>query len=85
MQARGSKLYDAPLSGASANGNGLAGVPSLEALLSCSDSCFKILDLDGRIVYLSPSASRVLRLDAARLVGCAHRVGLARIVLFRFL
>jgi len=56
---------------------GLAEVPNLEALLSCSDSCFKVLDLDGRILYLSPSAKRVLRVEPAQLVGCDPRVAVA--------
>lgn len=74
MSAAGTTLYDASRGGGVlANNNGsaaLAGVPDLDALLSCSDSCFKVLDLDGRILYLSPSASRVLRVDPASLLGC---------------
>jgi PAS domain-containing protein len=71
--AGGTTLYDASRGGGvlAQNGN-LAGVPDLEALLSCSESCFKVLDLDGRILYVSPSASRVLRVDPARLLGCVN-------------
>ena len=71
MPAGGATLTAASLGSAGSNGAALAGVPDLEALLSCSDSCFKILDLDGRILYLSPSAAHVLRLDATSLIGCA--------------
>ena len=73
MSAAGTTLYDASRGGGAFAHNGgaaLAGVPDLNALLSCSDSCFKVLDLDGRILYLSPSASRVLRVDPASLLGC---------------
>jgi hypothetical protein len=49
----------------------LAAVPNLEALLSCSDSVFGAMDKQGKVLYASPTLTRVLNLLPSEVLGCA--------------
>jgi hypothetical protein len=47
----------------------LAAVPNLEALLSCSDSVFGAMDKQGKVLYASPTLTRVLNLLPSEVLG----------------
>ncbi len=56
----------------------LAAVPSLDVLLSCSDSVFAAMDKQGKLMYVSPTLTRVLNLMPSEALGCAMRDALYR-------